>query len=49
MIPASVTTIHEDAFNGVYNSHKVIMYGKEGSYAQTYALANSGLFTFVAK
>lgn len=45
----------ETAFNGILElkqinqEPKIIMYGKQGSYAQTYAQEHSELFEFVAK
>ena len=43
-IPDSVTSIDRSAFSGCEN---LIIYGKKGSYAETYAKENS--FTFIAK
>lgn len=55
-IPEGVTKISDTAFKGLAefkklneDESKIIIYGKEGSYAQTYALEHPELFTFVIK
>lgn len=49
-IPESVTKIDETAFQGLTADDGIItIYGKEGSYAQTYALEHPELFTFIVK
>ena len=44
VIPASVTSINANSFTGC---DKLTIYGKAGSYAETYANANSISFTAI--